>query len=558
MSDRESRKNEPTTEARPPAEMHTEIYDDESIAIWPKVMELWHFRRTIARAFGGAIGVFLLGLAFVYVWYPNQKTAQVSFRLLFEGAEKGQYPNGMPFGPSDIASTPILEEVYKANKLEQYGGFEGFKSGLFVQQSNPRLELLRSTFLAKLADTKLTTVDRQRIEQEFEARSKGLSSADFQLLFVRTERFREMPATLVQKTLADILSTYAKDADQKKGALKYRVAIPTRNMVRKDLMDEEDYIVSLDMLRIAVRRLQGAVTALQSLPGANVVRVGPTGMTLTDAQSNLDDLLQFRISPMIGFVRAIGVTKNAALTIQYLRNQLFTINLDRDAAKGQVQVYENSLRSYLQQRANLPAASAGSEARSSGSGGMGNVPALIPQLGDSFFDRLIELGTKGDDTAYRQTMVNKSTDVGMRLVDFEKERSYYEDLISVFEGASKRSNPAVQKQFLDVFHERYPKTFEELLATIDNVNLFYDTLSQQNLNPTSLLVEITVPPSVNTESSLAGSRLLVVAVVYFLFVGVGTIVGVFVFVRFREESRSQIAAHVPGTEHPHHEQHEIV
>jgi len=558
MSDRESRKNEPTTEARPPAEMHTEIYDDESIAIWPKVMELWHFRRTIARAFGGAIGVFLLGLAFVYVWYPNQKTAQVSFRLLFEGAEKGQYPNGMPFGPSDIASTPILEEVYKANKLEQYGGFEGFKSGLFVQQSNPRLELLRSTFLAKLADTKLTTVDRQRIEQEFEARSKGLSSADFQLLFVRTERFREMPATLVQKTLADILSTYAKDADQKKGALKYRVAIPTRNMVRKDLMDEEDYIVSLDMLRIAVRRLQGAVTALQSLPGANVVRVGPTGMTLTDAQSNLDDLLQFRISPMIGFVRAIGVTKNAALTIQYLRNQLFTINLDRDAAKGQVQVYENSLRSYLQQRANLPAASAGSEARSSGSGGMGNVPALIPQLGDSFFDRLIELGTKGDDTAYRQTMVNKSTDVGMRLVDFEKERSYYEDLISVFEGASKRSNPAVQKQFLDVFHERYPKTFEELLATIDNVNLFYDTLSQQNLNPTSLLVEITVPPSVNTESSLAGSRLLVVAVVYFLFVGGGTIIGIFVFARFREESRSEIAAHAPGTTHPHPEQHETV
>jgi hypothetical protein len=538
MSDRESRKNEPTTEARPPAEMHAEIYDDESIAIWPMVMKVWSFRRAFGWAFGGAIGVFLLGLALAYVWYPNQKTAQVGFRLLFDGAEKSLYPNGMPFSPSDVVSTPILEEVYKANNLAQYGGFVGFKNSLYVKQTNIKREILEEDFRAKLADTKLASVDRQRLEREFDAQSNAMVSADFELVFVRKERFREIPATLAYKVLYEILGTYAKDADQKKGALKYRVAIPTRNMVRKDLMDEEDYIVSLDMLRITVLRLQRAVTALQSLPGANVVRVGPTRMALTDVQSNLDDLQQFRISPMIGFVRAIGVTKNAALTIQYLRNQLFTINLDRDAAKGQVQVYENGLRNYLQQRSGLSVAGAGSEARSSGSGGMGNVPALIPQLGDSFFDRLIELGTKGEDTAYRQAMVNKSTDVGMRLVDFEKERSYYEDLISVFEGASKRSNPAVQKQFLDVFHARYPKTFEELMATIDNVNLFYDTLSQQNLNPTSLLVEITVPPWVNTESSLAGRRLLVAAVVYFLVVGVGIVVGIFVFARFRDESRA--------------------
>jgi hypothetical protein len=270
------------------------------------------------------------------------------------------------------------------------------------------------------------------------------------------------------------------------------------------------------------------------------VRVGPgpTPLGLIDVQANLEDLLRFRISPLIGFVRAVGVSKNAALTIQYLKNQLFTINLDRDATQKQSTVYADSLRSYVTQRPGVSAESAGSATRPSGSGGMGNTPALIPQLGDSFFDRLIELGTKGDDTLYRQTMVNKSTDVGLTVVDIEKDIAYYQDLISVFEGASKRSDPALKKQFLDVFHARYPKTFEDLLAIIDNVNLLYDTLSQQNLNPTTLLVETTTPAKVNSESSLAFGRVLVAAVVYFMFVGLVVVVGIFVSARFREEKRA--------------------
>ena len=515
-------------------------YEDESISLWPMILKVWHSRRTIGLAFGGALVVFLLGLALVYSWYPNQKTAQVGFRLLFDGADKGQYPNGTPFGPSDITTTPILEQVYKANGLDQYGKFENFKSALFVRQSNRRMELLEQEFRAKLTDTKLTPVDRQALERDFTARSKGLANAEFELVFVRAERFREMPTALAQKILSDVLSTYAKDADQKKGALKYRVSIPTRNTVRRELIEDEDYIISLDMLRLAVHRLQAATIALQTLPSSSVVRVGPgpTPLGLIDVQANLEDLLRFRISPLIGFVRAVGVSKNAALTIQYLKNQLFTINLDRDATQKQSTVYADSLRSYVTQRPGVSAESAGSATRPSGSGGMGNTPALIPQLGDSFFDRLIELGTKGDDTLYRQTMVNKSTDVGLTVVDIEKDIAYYQDLISVFEGASKRSDPALKKQFLDVFHARYPKTFEELLAIIDNVNLLYDTLSQQNLNPTTLLVETTTPAKVNSESSLAFGRVLVAAVVYFMFVGLVVIVGIFVSARFREEKRA--------------------
>jgi hypothetical protein len=523
MAEREFSTHKPTTDDHLLPAVPPEI-DDDSNGIWPIFARLWNYRRFVGLACVAGVVVFVLWFALAYLRSPNQVTAQVGFRLLFDGADKGQYPNGSPFGPSDITSIPVLEEVYKANNLDPFGPFQNFKGALFVRQANRQLELLEEQFRARLADTKLTPLDRQRVERDFEAQRKGLSNADFELVFIRSERFRQMPTELAEKVLYDILSTYAIDADQKRGALKYRVMVPTRNILRKDLIDEEDYIVSLDIVRNTILKIQAAAAAIYAIPGAKVLRIGPKRLALTDIQSNLDDLVRFRVNPIIGLVRSSGVTKNAAVTIQYLRNQLFAVNLDREAARRKVEVYADSLRRYVSDR---PGAYA--EGTGTGSAGAGNIPALIPQLGDSFFDRLIQLGTKGDDTVFRQELINKATDVGIALTSLEKEAAYYQDLLQVLE----RPSASDQKQFLALFQTKYPRIFDELLEAIDNINLFYETLSQQNLNPTTLLVEITAPASVHSESGLDRSRVLVSAAVYFFFVGIGIIIGISLYARFR-------------------------
>lgn len=532
-AERESKKNEPAIAAHSPAETYIDRSDGEEIALWPMIMKLWNSRRMIGLALGCALLVFLLGLIFVYVWFPDQKIAQVGFHLLFEGAEKGEYPNGMLFGPTDITSDQVANKVYAANNLSQYGKFADFKKSLFVQQDNRRLESLEAEFRGKLADAKLTPVDRQRLEREFAAQSINMASADFKLVFVRRERFRKMPETLVYKILNDILIAYAEDADKVKGALKYRISVPTRNILRRDIIDEEDYIISLDMIRTAIQRVQTALTAIKPIPGADIVRVGTTSFGLVDLQSSLEDLTKFRLNPLISLVRATGASKNAALAVQYLRNQQVMLNLDREAAERTVKVYDDNLRKYLQQRSSVSSESAGSGAQPSGLGGMGNVPALIPQLGDSFFDRLIELGQKGEDTVYRQDMVNKSIESGMDLVEIEKEVAYYKDLISIFENASKRIDSVVQKDFLSIFQAKYTKILDELLVTIDSLNLFYDTLSQRNLNPATELIRVTIPPSISTESSVSGKRVRLAAILYFFVV----IIGIAVVIFFRDKSR---------------------
>jgi hypothetical protein len=547
MTPTESTNNEPATHARHPVDPRDDSYDDDTISLWPLVLRLWHYRMVIILASVVTVGVIGLALGWATLRAPTQQTARVGFRLMFQGAEKGQYPNGTPFGPSDITSTPILTDVYKANKLEPYGTFDAFKAAIFAQQSNRRLKSLEDEYRLKLADTKLDSYGRQRYEREFDVKSKGFASADFEMTFVQMSLFNEMPATLANKVLSDILISFAKDAGETKGVLKYGLSIPTRNMVPSNLIEEEDYIVAFDMLRDVVRKSRVAATALEAIPGANAVRVGPSRLALTDIQSRLDNLLRFGIDPMIGFVRAVGVTKNATLTIQYLRNRLFTIRLGRDTAKRQVVVYEESLRNYVSQRPGASSDGAGITGRANALGGAGNTSTVIPQLGDSFFDRLIELGTKGDDTAFRQAMVKDATAAGMKLVDFEAEQTYYEDLLKAFEGAPKATDAASSKQFFDVFQVRYPRTLKELLTAIDDVNLLYDTLSQHNLNPVTSLITITNPPAVTTQSTLPAARMRLAALLGFLGAEVVIVLGALVFGWFRDERRARAWSEEPGS-----------
>src|SRR5674476_571254 len=83
------------------------------------------------------------------------------------GAAQGQYPNLTPFSVSEIVASPVLTEVYRINDLQRFGKYEDFKDSMFVQQSNPDLDLLAFEYQALLADTKLSPVDRARIQDEF-------------------------------------------------------------------------------------------------------------------------------------------------------------------------------------------------------------------------------------------------------------------------------------------------------------------------------------------------------------------------------------------------------
>jgi hypothetical protein len=139
---------------------------------------LWRFKVLFAWIFGVAGAVFVLGLAVFHVVSPKQNTSKVSFRLLFDGAEKSPDPNGMRFGPADVVTTPILESVYKTDGLDKYGSFDQFKTRLYVRPKNLKLEGLEEAFRA-ISDPRMPPVDRQLAEREFDAQRAAMGHRQF-------------------------------------------------------------------------------------------------------------------------------------------------------------------------------------------------------------------------------------------------------------------------------------------------------------------------------------------------------------------------------------------
>ena len=108
--------------------------DRDEVSIVGLLKPLWHHRRllVVTTFMMTALAVLLCA---VHFWrQPARWTASLEFRPTFEGAEAGEYPNGLPFGPSDIIDASVIDQVYDANKIKDFCDPNAFQTAFFVEQ----------------------------------------------------------------------------------------------------------------------------------------------------------------------------------------------------------------------------------------------------------------------------------------------------------------------------------------------------------------------------------------------------------------------------------------
>ena len=84
----------------------------------------------------------------------------------------------------------------------------------------------------------------------------------------RYERLKSLPRDLMEKVLMDALNTWARQADERKGATRYNVAVLSANVLQKDVLEREDYLVAIDILRSKAYRVLETISEIDKLPGA--------------------------------------------------------------------------------------------------------------------------------------------------------------------------------------------------------------------------------------------------------------------------------------------------
>jgi hypothetical protein len=436
----------------------------------------------------------------MFLRQPAERHASLEFRLIFEGADRGEYPNRMRFSRSEIISEPVLTEVYESNDLERYLGFEQFKNALFILESSQDLELLSQEYQGKLADIKLTPVDRSRLEEEFRQKSEALRVSQYSLNFMTSTARGNIPPPLMNKILNDVLSHWAEYAAIRKGVLHYQVSVLTPNVLSKEFEEAEDYIVRTDILRGKIARILGNLDELVKLPGATVVRVGESRISLPEIRANLEDVARYRLEPLVALVRTSGVSRDPAIVARYLENRLLQIRLEREEAAGTVATLQESLRAYMTERGPAAASRAGGSDGAAGSPSpLPGAGTVIPQFGESFLDRLVTMSSQNNDLEYRQNLTDRVITAGQQRVILDREASYYESLMDTVRRSSSSAGGRTSGAELE---KAVQTRFNEIHAAVDlaltQSDAVYQQISAQNLNPRTNLYTMTRPFTVTT------------------------------------------------------------
>jgi hypothetical protein len=163
------------------------------------------------------------GLAAVALALPRAgRTAVIDITPTFPGAAEGKYPNRTAYSPQDIIASHVLEPIWRDQHLENVVDFAELGRNLQIVAGGAELELMRSEYLQKLSNSRLTTAERIALEAEYAAKIKSMKSASLTISLAATGSLSDDQVT---RLLAAIPAEWARGCDAA-GARSYDFPLP--------------------------------------------------------------------------------------------------------------------------------------------------------------------------------------------------------------------------------------------------------------------------------------------------------------------------------------------
>ena len=479
----------------------TEEAYDPGISLGPLFRALWSYRGIMVLSGSGIIVACFLGALWVYESQEIERRASLEFRVMFDGATDGEYPNGLPFSRDDIVGDPVLTEVFERNDLGRYAAFDDFARGIFVLDTNSEVALLGLEYQAKLSEPSLTAVDRTVLEAEFRDRRAALLGAHYSLNFVTPGDESLVPDLMMGKVLNDILTVWAEQASTNKGVFLYQLEHSIPELVSLDLSESIDYGLRTDSLRGTLNRLIEFLGEVEQLPGASTFRTQKQpSVSPSDIRVTLEDILRYRLDPTAQAIWSTGLSTNLEFLTAYLRGRQLELELDRDAAAGIVTLLEESMRDYFNgfgwsagARA-IPGDTALSPSQSSAG-------VFAPRVGDSNLDSLLAMAAMaggGPDAEFRQNLTDRIIEAGEAMVEIERESAYYSRLAGLMpagdSGLNLTGSPVMGMNRVEatrVVEAELEAVANAVREAVGQANRFLVELAAQNLQPQTNVFSIT-------------------------------------------------------------------
>ena len=163
-----------------------------------------------------------------------------------------------------------------------------------------------------------------------------------------------------------------------------------------------------------------------------------------------------------------------------------------------------------------------------------NGETVMPQLSDTFLDRLLTLTTQSADTQYRQHLVNDYRVATTNMIPLQQAVAYDTQILNEVRNSAvtaQRSDPAVVQRQLQ-------QSVNEMRQLILKMNEIYQVVSR-NTNPSTQIYAITDTPVSRTETAFSAQRLLLYGVLVLLIAFPITVIACLLHNRVREEEAEE-------------------
>jgi hypothetical protein len=303
-------------------------------------------------------------------------------------------------------------------------------------------------------------------------------------------------------------------------------------MLQKEFLESEDYLISADLLRRKVNRVSSSIDQLMKIPGIQIFRIPGSGASLPEVRLRIEDIGTFRIEPTLSLIRATGLSRNPAATVRYIEDRLFETTRAQKLAQDQEGKIRGGLESYVRTEKSMTSKpGAGGEGSASGGRDLG-AGAVIPQLGESFLDRLMDLAGSKGDIGFRKDLTERMIGSGLLQAEQTSEVSYYKELSNAFKNVKKwEGDDARRAATLKEIQSRFTLIIAEMEKSLIEIRQLYEMISVRNLRPASALFGVEKPMSMDSRSAFSIPRFLGFGILFVGFVGFLTAAGALLHAR---------------------------
>jgi len=524
--------------------MPDDYYDNPSSAQEPPIA-ISHIVRTlraylpvIGLSLGAVIVGYLILSVAIYLLSPAQAVTTLRFRMDFKGAEIGEYPNGTKFSSSEIITTPVLLKVYEANNLSRFTTFADFTKSIFVLESNMAHDALSMQYQGRLSDPKLSPIDRDRLQREYESKLASLSKDQYSINYLRPSKVKSMPDVMARKLLRDILNEWALFATREQHVLEYRMALLSPSAVADTAtVSGVDPVIATQMLRANVTRVLSNIDRLRQIPAADLVRTKKEQLSLFDAATRLEDILRFRLDPLVENIAASSILTDRASTIRFLEAQR---QYDERALAGQrakMEAVRQALTLYVSGRAPTGDRNVSPTTPAPG------VDPVMPQLSENFVDRMIQMTTNPADVNYRKDLTDDYQFEARIAVPLEQAVEYDIAVLEVLRRPA--SGASLTREAVD---QQLAAARKEVRTIVLQVHEIYAGISR-NMNPATQLYSVIGVPATRFERS-TGIKKLALYGLLTCFIALPIIVVLcLLHNRIREEEASEASSTIRNEAH---------